>query len=137
MKKIVSKNKKESIHGPHWAAEILAKKFRPEKIYLFGSRAYGRPHADSDMDLLVVHPVRSLSPVGSRTMLSRSTSNGVKETQKLRDMKLRMYGALGDRDIALDLLVYSPEIFSSQLELGNPFLKTVATKGVLLYDAAT
>jgi predicted nucleotidyltransferase len=27
---------------------------RPQKIILFGSYAYGRPHADSDLDILVV-----------------------------------------------------------------------------------
>jgi hypothetical protein len=31
-------------------------RFQPEKIILFGSYAYGRPHADSDVDLLVIMP---------------------------------------------------------------------------------
>jgi predicted nucleotidyltransferase len=32
----------------------IAEQFRPEKIILFGSYAYGKPHKDSDVDILVV-----------------------------------------------------------------------------------
>ena len=34
----------------------IAERFQPEKIILFGSYAYGKPHADSDVDILVVMP---------------------------------------------------------------------------------
>ena len=34
-------------------ARRVAERFQPEKILLFGSYAYGSPHADSDVDLLV------------------------------------------------------------------------------------
>src|SRR6476620_8648635 len=37
----------------------IAERFAPDKIILFGSRAYGTPHADSDVDLLVVMPCRN------------------------------------------------------------------------------
>jgi predicted nucleotidyltransferase len=37
-------------------ARQIAERFAPEKIILFGSFAYGKPHADSDVDLLVVMP---------------------------------------------------------------------------------
>src|SRR6266566_2076458 len=40
-------------------ARDVAEKFRPEKIILFGSYAYGTPHDDSDVDLLVVMPARN------------------------------------------------------------------------------
>ena len=33
--------------------------FHPDKIILFGSYAYGTPHADSDVDILVVMPCRN------------------------------------------------------------------------------
>src|SRR5947209_4401729 len=38
---------------------LLARDFRPRKIILFGSYAYGRPSRDSDVDLLVIMPHRS------------------------------------------------------------------------------
>lgn len=40
-------------------ARQIAERFRPDKIILFGSYAYGRPHEDSDVDLLVIMPARN------------------------------------------------------------------------------
>src|SRR5947208_8373734 len=40
-------------------AREVAERFHPEKIILFGSYAYGEPHADSDVDILVVMPARN------------------------------------------------------------------------------
>ncbi len=34
----------------------LADEFQPENFFLFGSHAYGQPHCNSDIDLLVVMP---------------------------------------------------------------------------------
>lgn len=41
------------------ATRRLVEEFHPEKVFLFGSRAWGRPQADSDVDLMIVvhdHP---------------------------------------------------------------------------------
>src|SRR5947209_2752189 len=40
-------------------ARAVAERFQPEKIILFGSFAYGRPHVDSDVDILVIMPTRN------------------------------------------------------------------------------
>ena len=40
-------------------ARRIAEKFQPEKIILFGSYAYGTPHNESDVDLLVIMPCRN------------------------------------------------------------------------------
>src|SRR6266851_874628 len=37
-------------------ARQIAERFHPDKIILFGSYAYGRPHNESDVDLLVIMP---------------------------------------------------------------------------------
>src|SRR5260370_18621080 len=37
-------------------ARLIAERFEPDKIVLFGSYAYGLPHPESDVDLLVVMP---------------------------------------------------------------------------------
>ena len=37
-------------------ARQIAERFHPEKIILFGSYAYGTPHNESDVDLLVIMP---------------------------------------------------------------------------------
>jgi predicted nucleotidyltransferase len=39
-------------------ARQVAERFHPEKIILFGSYAYGEPHEESDVDLLVIMPTR-------------------------------------------------------------------------------
>ena len=40
----------------HRYARAIAEEFKPDKIILFGSYAWGTPHKDSDVDLLVVMP---------------------------------------------------------------------------------
>src|SRR5262245_43970754 len=40
-------------------ARAIADEFHPDRIILFGSYAYGTPHEDSDVDLLVVMPARN------------------------------------------------------------------------------
>lgn len=40
-------------------ARQIAERFRPDLIMLFGSYAYGTPHGDSDVDLLVIMPCRN------------------------------------------------------------------------------
>src|SRR6266571_1448247 len=40
-------------------ARQVGERFQPEKIILFGSYAYGTPHADSDVDILIVMPARN------------------------------------------------------------------------------
>src|SRR5215217_6005940 len=36
--------------------DAIAAAFKPRRIILFGSHAYGKPNADSDVDVLVVMP---------------------------------------------------------------------------------
>lgn len=36
--------------------DAIAAAFKPQRIILFGSHAYGKPTADSDVDVLVVMP---------------------------------------------------------------------------------
>jgi len=36
------------------AKEILVIEFNPEKIYIFGSYAWGNPTEDSDLDIMIV-----------------------------------------------------------------------------------
>ena len=36
------------------AVERLKAEFQPDAIYLFGSHAWGTPHEDSDVDLMVI-----------------------------------------------------------------------------------
>ena len=42
-------------------ARQVAERFEPERIILFGSHAYGTPHAASDVDILVIMPAKNQS----------------------------------------------------------------------------
>src|SRR2546423_9990395 len=41
----------------------LVAEFQPEQVWLYGSHAWGKPHDDSDVDLLVVVPHSDETPI--------------------------------------------------------------------------
>jgi len=45
------------------AIQRLVAEFQPEEIFLFGSRAWGVPRGDSDIDLLVIVPSSNERPI--------------------------------------------------------------------------
>ena len=45
------------------ATQRLVAEFQPDQIWLFGSHAWGQPHEDSDVDLLVVVPHSDETPI--------------------------------------------------------------------------
>ena len=45
------------------ATRRLVAEFNPEQVWLYGSHAWGNPHDDSDVDLLVVVPDSDESPI--------------------------------------------------------------------------
>ncbi|MBL8045492.1 MAG: nucleotidyltransferase domain-containing protein [Anaerolineales bacterium] len=95
------------IRGVVWQ---IAQKFQPEKIILFGSYAYGKPHVGSDVDLLVIMetPLRN------------------------REQAAQIARALNYR-FGLDVLVRTPQQLAERLDLGDFFLQEVVTKGKVLY----
>src|SRR5438046_5610706 len=80
-------------------ARQIAERFHPEKIVLFGSYAYGTPHAESDVDLLVIMPA----------------SNEI-------SMSIRVSLAF-ERPFALDLIVRTPRHLERGLKEGDWFLR--------------
>src|SRR6266849_5893448 len=90
----------------------IAEKFHPEKIILFGSYAYGQPHLDSDVDLLVVMP--AWNEISKACRISCAV----------------------DRAFPLDILVRTPENLRWRLEEGDWFLREAVGKGKVLYEKA-
>lgn len=90
----------------------IVAEFRPEKIILFGSHAWGKPNKDSDVDLLIVK------------------DDPLKNT---REMAIELERMLFERPVALDLLVYKPEQIKKRLLLEDPFIKKIMTQGKILY----
>src|SRR6266705_4973610 len=93
-------------------AREVAERFQPEKIILFGSHAYGAPHADSDVDVLVVMPAR----------------NEI-------DQAVRIDRVI-DPLFPLDLIVCTPKNIAWRLKEGDSFLRENMTKGKVLYEKA-
>jgi predicted nucleotidyltransferase len=92
----------------------LREVLQPERIYLFGSAAYGTITPDSDVDLLVVVPDSPLR-FFQRAALA--------------------YDALWDIDVPIDVQVYTRDEFESRAALSVSLERTVRTKGRLLYAA--
>src|SRR5437867_6109869 len=86
-------------------ARQVAKRFRPEKIILFGSYAYGTPHADSDVDILVVMPARNQ-----------------------HDQAAKIRWAV-PRPFAMDLIVRTPKNLDWRLANGDWFHTEIVPKG--------
>ncbi|NOS70481.1 MAG: nucleotidyltransferase domain-containing protein [Verrucomicrobia bacterium] len=87
---------------------VLAREFRPEKIILFGSYAYGKPTLDSDVDLVVVMPFR-----GS-------------DTKKVVQMLTRV-GA----PFPMDLLLWKPD----RTKRTDYFTREVLSRGKVMYES--
>jgi len=94
-------------------SRAVARQFRPKKIVLFGSYAYGKPTKDSDVDLLVIMP--------------RTRARGER-------MSVRIRHAV-PRNFPLDLLVRTPAEVNKRLRWGDGFLQEVMEKGKVLYEA--
>ncbi|MCK6485064.1 MAG: nucleotidyltransferase domain-containing protein [Phycisphaerae bacterium] len=93
-------------------ARRIVREFRPQRIILFGSYAYGKPTGDSDVDLLVVMKC-SVHPVDQSIEIRRRIS----------------------APFPLDLLVFEPKELNQQLRRGNYFLDEIVKKGITLHDA--
>ena len=86
-------------------ARQIAEKFQPERIILFGSRAWGTPHEDSDVDLLVVMSARN-------------------ETDQAVKIRLAL-----DAPFPMDRLVRTPAAWKWQLADGDMFTTEIAMRG--------
>lgn len=89
--------------------------YRPEKIILFGSYAYGRPRADSDLDLLIIKKT-------SERFIDRWTN-------------VRKIVSDPKRSIPFEPLVLTPQEVAEQLAIGDQFIEEIITKGKVLYAA--
>src|SRR6516225_7280756 len=106
----------------YWGAEVpmrlirrfarqVAERFKPDKIILFGSYAYGTPHVDSDVDILVIMPARN-------------------ELDQAFKIRLEI-----PAPFPMDLIVRTPENMKRRLEDGESFTTEIVTRGKVLYEA--
>ena len=95
-------------------ARIIAEKFDPDRIILFGSYAYGRPKPWSDVDLLVVMD----TPDGEWPLIDA------------------IRAALPRCSFSVDILVRSQAEIERRIALNDWFLEDIMTKGKTLYARA-
>jgi predicted nucleotidyltransferase len=91
-------------------AHQVAERFQPDKVILFGSYAYGTPHADSDVDILVIMPCRNQLDQAAKISLTV------------------------DPPFPLDIIVRKPHNLRWRLEEGESFHTEIVTKGKVLYE---
>ncbi len=93
-------------------ARQIAELFHPEKIILFGSYAYGKPHKDSDVDILVVMP--AADEINQAVRILEKTNSS----------------------FPLDLIVRTPDNLRWRLDEGDWFLREIIGSGTVLYEKA-
>lgn len=90
----------------------IAEAYQPEKIILFGSQAYGTPTPESDVDLMIVMNYEG-----------RPIEQALKIEREL------------DIVTPVDLLVRTPEDFARRYEEGDMFIRLIADRGKVMYEA--
>ena len=91
----------------------LAKQFKPERIILFGSYAYGKPTEDSDVDVLVVMRL----------------ARGQRDVQQAAAIRDRVRAPF-----PMDVIVRSPQQIARRLAQGDGFVADVLRHGRLMYE---
>ena len=95
-----------------WLCQRIAEAFRPEKIILFGSRAYGNPQEDSDIDLLIIMPYAG--------------------SHRAEAVRIRNHlGVLAP----MDILVRTPDEVRERIEMGDQFMREIVARGKVIYEA--
>jgi len=104
--------KRVSMRAIRAVAHRITERFRPEKIILFGSYAYGDPKPESDVDLLVIMdtPLRT------------------------RQQRLEISLALSPRPFPLDIIVRTPRELAERIAIGDLFLAEILARGKVLYE---
>lgn len=91
-------------------ARAVAERFQPDQIILFGSYAYGTPHADSDVDLLVVMPAYRQGSMAYKICLALHAP------------------------FPMDLIVRTPDELRRRLADGDLFHTEIVSRGKILYE---
>jgi predicted nucleotidyltransferase len=89
----------------------IARRFKPERIILFGSRARGDANADSDVDLLVVMPVQ-----------------GSKRAKRL-EIGLELF----NYRVSVDVVVVTPREFETDARIPGTIVRPAIHEGKVLY----
>lgn len=103
-KEVLTKNLKKILNN-------LIKKYKPERIFIFGSYATGNIKDTSDIDIAII-----------------------KKTNKHFIDRLKEVADLCDYDVGVDFLVYTPEEFKKMRKKNYFIKKEIIGKGKIIYE---
>lgn len=93
------------------AIRRITLQYKPEKIIIFGSFARGKIKASSDIDFFIV-----------------------KKTTKTRmKRQCEVSRILLDREVPMDIVVYTPAELKKREAMGDPFILEIIKNGKLVY----
>jgi predicted nucleotidyltransferase len=96
------------------------KEINPDKVILFGSYAWGDPHGESDLDIIVV------------------TNDDImpKNYKEKMEIYLKVSTLLSElkKQTPIDLVVHTRPMYNKFLKLGSAFSKEILKKGKILYE---
>ncbi len=90
----------------------ITKKFTPQKIFLFGSYAYGNPGVHSDLDLCII------TDLGDK-----------RKIDMMRDIRREIRNNF---QLPLDILIYEDKEFDQRAALPNTLEFKILKQGILV-----
>ncbi|KAF0134202.1 MAG: DNA polymerase beta domain-containing protein region [Candidatus Saganbacteria bacterium] len=94
-----------------YASARIIKNYKPEKVILFGSLAYGKATLSSDIDMVII-----------------------KKTHKNHWERLKEADRFISHDFPIDILVYTPKEISERLKIGDTFVENFINRGRVIYE---
>lgn len=92
--------------------KVIASKAKPEKIYLFGSRARNKHNKESDYDILVIKDTK------------------VSSYKRVLDI----YKFFKQRNFSMDILVHTPKEIKYWADTPSSFIHHILQTGKLVYE---
>src|SRR4030042_3123770 len=93
--------------------DSISKGYKPKKVILFGSYAYGEPTEDSDIDLLII-----------KNTDKRPIDRWIEVKRLLRDIS---------RTVPVSPLVYTEKEIEDRIAIKDFFIEEIFEKGDILY----
>ncbi len=94
--------------------DFIVSKYKPDKIILFGSYGSGKEKKSSDIDLLII---------------KRTDKRFIDRVVELIQLIRNRFGV----KYPVEPLVYTPDEFRNAQQINSIFIRTVLSKGVVLY----